>query len=234
MALDEAALSLATEGVHLLRLYRWATDTVSLGANEAAARHWDRAALARDAIPCVRRPTGGRAVWHSADDLTYAWTGPVASLGDVRAAYTTLHHRLATALGDALDLGPTLAPRPDRLPGLAPGACFDVPVGGEVLIAGRKAIGSAQLVRHGMLLQHGAIARADRAAALGRYRLAPGALPLGDHAPLPAADVLGAAIIAGWLEAGARLAPPELTSRLDATSLHWLPRYHDPAWTWRR
>jgi lipoate-protein ligase A len=234
MALDEAALALATEGVHLLRLYRWSADTVSLGANEAATRHWDRTALAHHGIPCVRRPTGGRAVWHATDDLTYAWTGPVASLGGVGAAYTTLHQRLAAALEDALALGPTLAPRPDRLPGLAPGACFDVPVGGEVLIAGRKAIGSAQLVRHGMLLQHGAIARTDRGAALGRYRIAPSTTPLAHADPLPTADVLGAAIIAGWLGAGARLAAPELTSRLDATSLQWLPRYHDPAWTWRR
>jgi lipoate-protein ligase A len=234
MALDEAALALATEGVHLLRLYRWAADTVSLGANEAATRHWDRAALARDGVPCVRRPTGGRAVWHAADDLTYAWTGPVASLGGVQRAYQLLHRRLVDALDAALALGATLAPRPGRLPGLGPGACFDVPVGGEVLVAGRKAIGSAQLVRHGMLLQHGAIARSDRSAALGRYRRQPTDTVRGPEAALPPADVLGAAILAGWLGAGARPAPRELTSRLDATSLQWLPRYRDPAWTWRR
>jgi lipoate-protein ligase A len=234
MALDEAALALAAEGVHLLRLYQWSGDTVSLGANEAATRHWDRAALARDGIPCVRRPTGGRAVWHAADDLTYAWTGPVASLGSVRSAYHTLHQRLAAALDTALALGATLAARPGRLPGLAPGACFDVPVGGEVLIAGRKAIGSAQLVRHGMLLQHGAIARTDRSAALGRYRLQPAEAARPTTDPLPPPEVLGSAIRAGWLGAGARPAPPELTSRLDATSLQWLPRYRDPAWTWRR
>jgi lipoate-protein ligase A len=234
MALDEAALTLAAEGLHLLRLYRWATDTVSFGANEAATRHWDRDALTRDAIPCVRRPTGGRAVWHAAEDLTYAWTGPAAALGGGPAAYGELHRRLAEALNAALALDSTLAPKPARLPGLAPGACFDVPVGGEVLVAGRKVIGSAQLVRHEVLLQHGAIARTDRALALGRYRAAPFPPPTTTDDPLPQSDVLAAAIRSAWLDAGARPAAPELTSRLDATSLQWLPRYRDPGWTWRR
>lgn len=234
MALDEAALALAAEGVHLLRLYQWSTETVSFGANEAAARHWDRDRLARDGIRCVRRPTGGRAVWHAADDLTYAWTGPVVALGGVQSAYAELHRRLAHALDSALSLAPTLAPKPARLPGLAPGACFDVPVGGEVMIDARKVIGSAQLVRHGMLLQHGAIARSDRAASLERYRLAPVDRLVALHSSLPAADRLGAAIAAAWLGAGATPAPPELTSRLETASLQSLPRYRDTAWTWRR
>lgn len=234
MALDEAALALAADGIHLLRLYQWASDTVSFGANEAATRHWDRVALARDGIACVRRPTGGRAVWHAADDLTYAWSGPVDALGGVRAAYTELHRRLAHALDTALTLGPTLAPTPTRLPGLAPGACFDVPVGGEVLIAGRKVIGSAQLVRHGMLLQHGALARCDRTGVLGQYRTTPMVPPPACGDPLPAAELLGGAIVGAWLAAGATRVPAELTSRLDAASLQSLPRYRDPAWTWRR
>lgn len=234
MALDEAALALAGEGVHLLRLYQWAEDSVSFGANEAAARTWNRDALARDAVPCVRRPTGGRAVWHAHDDLTYAWTGPVASLGGVRRAYVALHERLAGALERALTIAPTLATKPARLPGLAPGACFEVPVGGEVLVAGRKVIGSAQLVRHEMLLQHGAIARADRAGVLMRYRADPGGTPQAARAPLPTAEILRRAILAAWREAGATPIPPELTSRLEATSLQWHPHYADPAWTWRR
>lgn len=234
MALDEAALALAAEGVHLLRLYQWSEDSVSFGANEAALRTWNRDALARDAVPCVRRPTGGRAVWHARDDLTYAWSGPVASLGGVRTAYARLHERLAAALERALSRAPTLAATPARLPGLAPGACFDVPVGGEVLVGGRKVIGSAQLVRHEMLLQHGAIAREDRAAVLMRYRADPGGSPQAAGAPLPTPEILRQAILAAWCEAGAAMIPPELTSRLEATSLQWHPHYADPAWTWRR
>ena len=87
MAHDETLQSrAATDGTVVLRLYRWNRDTVSFGANEAAARHWSRTALEADAVPCVRRPTGGRAVWHAADDLTYAWTGPVATFGGQRPA----------------------------------------------------------------------------------------------------------------------------------------------------
>lgn len=233
MALDEALLDLGEEGVHCLRLYRWTTDTVSFGANESAGATWDRAALAASNIPCVRRPTGGRAVWHSAEDLTYAWTGPVASLGGVRPAYATLHRRLAAALAP-LDLEATLAERPARLPGLAPGGCFDLPVGGELLIAGRKAIGSAQMVRRGALLQHGAIARRDRTARLDGFRRVPQAAAVPSPQSLPESDRVAAAIASWWLGQGALAAWPELTRAASEASLPLAPRYHDPGWTWRR
>lgn len=233
MAIDEALLLAALDGAHCLRLYRWTTDTVSFGANESAAITWNRTALAAEGVPCVRRPTGGRAVWHAADDLTYAWTGPVASLGGVRSAYATLHRRLAAALAP-LDLEATLAARPTRLPGLAPGGCFDVPVGGEVLIAGRKAIGSAQVVRQGALLQHGAIARSDRTERLYGFSRSADAPATPSAASLPEADRLAAAIAAWWRARGALAATPELTGAACAASLQLVPRYRDPGWTWRR
>ncbi len=234
MALDLALQARAAEdGLVVLRLYRWAMDTVSFGANEAAARHWSRAALEAAGVPCVRRPTGGRAVWHAADDLTYAWTGPVALLGGQRPAYRTLHDRLAAAIADLA--GPTtLAPPPVRLPGLAAGACFDVPVGGEVLVAGRKVIGSAQAVRDGALLQHGAIARRAHARTLGAFATTARATDP-DTPPLEAsADALADAIGAAWRAAGAVVAPPELTAWAEQVSVEHAPRLRDPAWTWRR
>ena len=64
MALDHALLGLAaTDGVPVLRLYRWDRDTISFGTNEAALGTWDRSRLESAGLPCVRRPTGGRAVW---------------------------------------------------------------------------------------------------------------------------------------------------------------------------
>lgn len=235
MATDAAMLDLAAEGACILRLYQWERDTVSLGANEAANAHWDQAALARDGVPVVRRPTGGRAVWHAADDLTYAWSGPVAAVGGVREGYALLHRILAEAIA-SLGAAPVLASRPASLPGLAPGACFDVPVGGEVLVDGRKAIGSAQLVRQEALLQHGAIARTDRGEALARYRLG-GSVPPRTGTPcgaLPSARHLREVVLAAWRARGAREAPPELISRIEAVTLHHAAHHADPAWTWRR
>jgi hypothetical protein len=62
-------------------------------------------------------------------------------------------------LGEALrELGVevNLAP-PAPTPGLGSGPCFARSVGGEVLVRGRKVIGSAQMRRGDALLQHGSI-----------------------------------------------------------------------------
>lgn len=234
MALDHAALDLAeAEGVQLLRLYRWAGDTVSFGANEAAARHWNREGLAVAGVPVVRRPTGGRAVWHAADDLTYAVTAPLAAVGGLRPGYRMLHERLAAALA-TVGLASTLAPAPARLPGLAAGACFDVAVGGELVVGGRKAVGSAQLTQGHALLQHGAIARADRLPALARFRLDAPLVGAWDRpVDLPSAERLADAIRRTWTAEGAVAAPATVTARLLALS-EAQRRYRDPAWTWRR
>jgi lipoyl(octanoyl) transferase len=234
MALDTALQArAAADGTIVLRLYRWASDTVSFGANEAAARHWSRPALEADGVPCVRRPTGGRAVWHAADDLTYAWTGPVALLGGQRAAYAALHRELADALAPVVGAA-TLAEAPARLPGLAAGACFDVPVGGEVLVGGRKVIGSAQLIRDGALLQHGAVARRPHAARLAPYAAVAPATDAVTTPSLASADTLAEAISAGRIARGAIVAPPELTAWAEQVSVEGAARFRDPAWTWRR
>jgi len=54
-----------------------------------------------------------------------------------------------------------LAADPPRLRGLGSGACFAQPVGGEVIVAGRKIVGSAQLRAEGALLQHGSMLLED-------------------------------------------------------------------------
>src|SRR5690606_19846924 len=72
MAADRALLDLAVrEGVVVLRLYRWDPFCLSFGAHEPAARRYDRDRIAALGLDTVRRPTGGRAVWH-ARELTYA------------------------------------------------------------------------------------------------------------------------------------------------------------------
>lgn len=235
MAIDHALLDLAAaDGTPVLRLYRWAGDTISFGTNEAASGTWDRARLESAGPPCVRRPTGGRAVWHAADDLTYSVVGPIRDLGELRQAYRAIHERIAIAF-TTLGLAAQLAPRPHRLPGLRPGACFDVAVGGEVLIHGRKVVGSAQVAQAGAMLQHGAIARADRLAALGRFRQGqPDAVGATAVPDLPSAEVLAEAIAAAWRGVGATEATMELTARAQVVSMKHLEHYRDPSWTWRR
>ncbi len=235
MAIDEALLDMAQHGgPAVLRLYRWRADTVSFGAHEAAQRSWNRAALEAANVPCIRRPTGGRAVWHSLADLTYALTMALPAGVGARVIYRIVHERLANAM-TSVGLGVALAPPPPRLPRLDAGACFDAAVGGEVLVGGHKVIGSAQLVRRGALLQHGAIARADPFASLNQFAAAPGApAPSGARVVLPDASVIADAVTDAWRKDGAGDATAELTDRAELASIQYAVRYRSADWTWRR
>src|SRR3989454_12375690 len=165
MAIDAALLTEAARtGRALLRLYRFDPPCLSLGRNEPAAARYDRAAIARRRLDVVRRPTGGRAVWHE-HEVTYAVAAPLATFGGLRHAYRSIHTRLAAALR-GLGADATLAPDPPRPPGSPLGtvrppdrstACFATSVGGEVLVEGCKLVGSAQLREGGAFLQHGSI-----------------------------------------------------------------------------
>jgi len=95
-------------------------------------------------------------VWHE-HEVTYAVAAPIAMFGRVREAYRAIHERLATALR-SLGADVTLAEdRPTVRLCDRPTACFAATVGGEVLAAGRKLIGSAQVRRGAAFLQHGSI-----------------------------------------------------------------------------
>ena len=111
MAIDQALLDLAAgEGRAFLRLYRWAPAALSFGRNEPALRRYDRAAIERLGLNPVRRPTGGRAVWH-ADELTYAVAAPAETpSGRFAEAYRRIHETLARRAPDTRR--PRLACRP--------------------------------------------------------------------------------------------------------------------------
>ena len=148
----------ARTGRAFLRLYRFDPPCLSLGRNEPAAARYDRAAIARRGLDVVRRPTGGGAVWHE-HEVTYAVAAPVATFGSLRNAYRTIHERVVAALR-SLGVEATLAPhRPPPSSRILdhPASCFATPVGGEVLVAGRKLVGSAQVRKGSAFLQHGSI-----------------------------------------------------------------------------
>jgi lipoate-protein ligase A len=150
MAIDEALLDEAVRSSSaFLRLYRWDPPTLSVGRNQPMER------IARDGIPVVRRPTGGQAVWHE-HEVTYAVAAPIATFGSLRMAYRTIHERLAAALR-SLGADPVLAGCPTVRRSDRPTSCFAMPMGGEILVQGRKLVGSAQVRRRDVFLQHGSI-----------------------------------------------------------------------------
>ncbi|MEP6590055.1 MAG: hypothetical protein ABJC19_02625 [Gemmatimonadota bacterium] len=235
MALDQTLLErAAADGTTVFRLYHWSEDTISFGANEPALRHWSRPRIEAAGTATVRRPTGGRAVWHAASDLTYGWTAVADRIGSAAVAYHQIHARWVQAF-ERLGVAATLAPPPARLPGLRRGACFENAVGGEVIVQGEKLIGSAQLVTRGGLLQHGEVSFGDRLAPLNALRQEPIEATRPALWPsLPPVAELETAIAEAWLASGARMAPVELTTWAERASVQHVGRYRDPVWTWRR
>ncbi|HYU08295.1 MAG TPA: hypothetical protein VEK77_02810 [Gemmatimonadales bacterium] len=150
MAIDEALLDDAARSQRAsLRLYRWDPPTLSVGRNQSMEN------LVREGVPVVRRPTGGQAVWHE-HEVTYAVAAPIALFGSLRGAYREIHGRLAIALR-TLGVEAVLANAPAVRPSGRPAACFASSVGGEILVRGRKLVGSAQVRRGDAFLQHGSI-----------------------------------------------------------------------------
>jgi lipoate-protein ligase A len=155
MALDELLLEQAVASrapQPSLRLYNWSGPWLSMGYHQ---RHLPSAwlTLARQRrVELVRRPSGGRAVLH-AGSLTYALIQPNPG-GNRREAYR--HHcgwlqRSFAELGQPLNFGT------DRAAGDS-GNCFARASAADLVHGnGAKRIGSAQLWRRGVLLQHGSL-----------------------------------------------------------------------------
>jgi lipoate-protein ligase A len=237
MAIDEALLERADRtGACFLRLYRWSPHCLSFGRHEPATRRYDIERIHALGLDTVRRPTGGRAVWH-ARELTYAVAAPCERFGSLRSAYHEIHRMLGDALSE-LGASVSLAPVSRAAP-VDAGACFAHPSGGEVLVGGRKMVGSAQY-RHGSaLLQHGSILLENDQQVV--YGLSRAAWP--DPAPSPAgslgrpldyqevADAVAHTAALQWQAAWEPIA--ERDEILEAAADHY-PRYRSAAWTWAR
>lgn len=194
--MDRDLWLLETADLPVLRLYAWSTPCVSLGY----AQRWEPPAL--PGVEVVRRPTGGRALLHLPSEITYAIVLPQVA-GSVRSVFT----RLAGSLAEALRiLG---VPVETSAGGAAPAgdpSCLAVAAPGEVTLGGRKLVGSAQVRRHGRMLQHGAIPRQSDPELLARA--IPGARAeadlamagFGDLRPEDLARAWGQALGVSWAD----------------------------------
>ena len=240
MALDAALLSAAErDGACTLRLYAWDPPTLSFGRNEPALRRYDGAAIAARGLAVVRRPTGGRAVWHHRE-VTYAVAAPASAFGSLRDTYREIHAMLADAL---TSLGAAVLLAADRpADGVGAGACFASAAGGEVMaLGGGKVVGSAQVRGGGAFLQHGSVLlAADQEVVTS--------ITVGDATAASATGLeeLIGSTRAGWdsvsgaihRAASARWGVPAdpgtLPGAVRRSADDLVPRFADAAWTWRR
>ena len=239
MALDEAMLATAgATGDTLVRLYEWAQPSVSFGRNQRTAGIYDATRCASLGVPAVRRLTGGRALLH-AREVTYAVAAPSNAAATLRSGYEAINDLLLMALRSlgvdverAVPIGRTAMP--DRAP------CFESPSAGELVVAGRKLVGSAQHREASAFLQHGSILLDDDQGFLREIAVVP--LP---DVPTPATlrglipGIDTSSVVTAITESLRAVAAGGIVVCPDADiQLHHfqatLTRYRDPHWTWRR
>lgn len=237
MALDAGLLDRASAtGESVLRLYSWAVPTLSFGRHESVAGLFRAEDLAAAGMEAVRRPTGGRVLLHD-HEATYSVSAPVVEGEPLKASYAQINALLVAALG-RLGVDAREAPAsPVRRPGGA--ACFAEPNAGELVVHGRKLVGSAQFRERGAFVQHGSILFADdqsRITALARRPMTPS---------IPAAaldDLLGRSASRADVAQALRWALEQQGETVEVLepddAWQWAAphraRYESPEWTWRR
>ena len=165
MAVDEELLARAQAGADrpVLRLYAWQPPAVSLGRFQKSETAVNAEACKRLGFDIVRRITGGRAVLHDRE-LTYsiiARTDNPLFPGTVLGTYKVIAAGLLAGLrnlgipAELVARGSRHAERVDK--NARDAACFSSPSWYELLVHGRKIVGSAQRRVSGAFLQHGSI-----------------------------------------------------------------------------
>lgn len=163
MAADESMMlsCLSGESLPTLRFYGWSPPAVSIGYFQKLSTGIDQAACLKLGIEIIRRLTGGRAVFHD-QELTYSLVVNEAAAyipQTVTKSYCFFSRAIIAGLAtlgiDAQMQYPELLRKKSHTSRSA--ACFDAPSHYEITVAGRKLVGSAQVRRDGVLLQHGSI-----------------------------------------------------------------------------
>jgi len=163
MAIDEALLRGVEGGSspQTVRVFGWRPPAVSIGHSQDAGRELDMEACRRLGFDVVRRPTGGRAVLHSGE-LTYSVVGRSGDDGLGRTVMET-YRRIADALVRGLrsmgvDAGLEETASVTRPRGaVATPPCFASAGRYEIVVSGRKLVGSAQRRLGSAVLQHGSL-----------------------------------------------------------------------------
>lgn len=227
MAIDEAVLlhHLRGEAPPTLRVFRWTNPSISLGRFQSIEREILVDACQQQGVALVRRPTGGRAVYHR-DEFTYSIV--IGRRYGVPSGVVAAYAYLAQGLLFALDvLGVHAELSDERVSKHPSAACFASSTQADLTSSGFKLIGSAQVWKDDALLQQGSVPLDDRSAeffamlrypdeearaqALALYREK--TMPLHAFAPRASWDTVAQAFRAGFSAAlQVDFAPGELSN----------------------
>jgi len=174
MAIDEAIMIAHREGLvpPTIRFYQWSPPAVSLGYFQDLEKEIDVDVCQDMRIDIVRRPTGGKAVLHD-KELTYSFiikeNHPLVN-DSILETYKKISGGMIRGLS-YLGITAELVPLREKLksnPLLKGGKseirhsdfksiCFSVPSRYEVQVEGKKIVGSAQVRKREIVLQHGSL-----------------------------------------------------------------------------
>lgn len=164
MAIDESVLThhLNGEVPPTLRVFRWSQPSISLGRFQSIEREIISERCKQLGVALVRRPTGGRAVYHH-DEFTYSIV--ISKRYGVPPGVVAAYAYLAQGLLAALRLLGVQAELSDERVSKHPSAaCFASSTQADLTSGGFKLIGSAQVWKEDALLQQGSLPLDDQSA----------------------------------------------------------------------
>ncbi len=174
MAIDEAIMIAHREGLvpPTIRFYQWSPPAVSLGYFQDLQKEIDVDTCKDMGIDIVRRPTGGKAVLHD-KELTYSFiireSHPLVN-NSILETYKKISGGMIRGLS-YLGIKAELVPLREKLRSVSlsngnkseirhsdfKSICFSVPSQYEVQVEGKKIVGSAQVRKKEIVLQHGSL-----------------------------------------------------------------------------
>lgn len=228
LAADEWLLErAAATGTAALRVYLWDRPTLSLGyfqplADAQQEPRWQ-------ALPVIRRSSGGAAILHGDGDITYSLALPPDRHWHAGEPWLCRFHHLLQAVFRQWQV-PARAVACGQEQKLGPVLCFLDHTPGDLVIDGQKVVGSAQRKLRGALSQHGTIRlrTSDLAPELpGLYELTGQAIN---------ADTLAEALVQAFAaDTGWSLqATPWTAEDEQQIARIQVAKYANPAWTAKR
>ncbi|MDX8047418.1 lipoate--protein ligase family protein [Gracilibacillus sp. S3-1-1] len=160
MAVDECLLNWHSEGKipPTIRFYEWEPAGLSVGYFQKTTNKIDLDAVRRNGYGLVRRLTGGRAVLHD-KELTYSIVVSEEHAkmpSSIKEAYLVLSKGLLEGY-QTLGIDASFAIPEGKLETTQSAVCFEEPSWYELVVDNKKAAGSAQTRKKGVILQHGSI-----------------------------------------------------------------------------
>ena len=239
MAADETILrrNASEQPLPTLRFYEWQPYCLSLGRLQKQLPPGALLSEEERNFDVVRRPTGGRAVWH-AREVTYSICAPLEFLPEyarsVQGAYEWLSGGFLLGL-EQLGVQSKLAPSGKRSES-GPN-CFASSAACDFLVDGKKLIGAAQCRLEDAFLQHGSLLLAMDERAWQNTTGGPmgGATSLEQLGVRATREEVVAALCSGFERAtGASLLHTEWSqSELDEISRLSAVKYEGDEWTLR-